>query len=386
MTQKPTIVALNGSPHAGIGNTSLMIEMLREPLTRSGFDLEVIELCDRQIEFCTGCGVCMDKGKCWIPDDHRSVIKRLLAADGIVLASPVYFFHVTAQMKTFIDRSLAYGHKPRTSWKPGLAISVSAGKGETRTADYLADMLRPYGAFSVGTLTAMAVSPGEFVGRKEVALRAEDLANDLVRAIREKRRYPATDKDLGFYQFMSGLVSRNKDSVMKDDFEHWQQNGLIDNFEGYIQQETAAARFEPEFVRAWAKEMIASYKAEKKADIHQPGDALSNGAARASTCKELLQSMPQVFNSKASDGLETIYQFEVNGEENFSAYLNIRAGECTFHEGAADDASVVIKTPASVWLAVSRGEMDGQQAFMNGKYTVEGDLGLLMKLSALFAA
>ena len=95
--------------------------------------------------------------------------------------------------------------------------------------------------------------------------------------------------------------------------------------------------------------------------------------------------MPEVFNSNASDGLETIYQFEVNGEENFSAYLNICAGECTYHEGIAEDAGVVIKTPASVWLAVSRGEMDGQQAFMNGKYTVEGNLELLMKLSALFA-
>jgi multimeric flavodoxin WrbA len=260
-----------------------MIEMLREPLTRSGFDLEVIELCDHQIDFCTGCGVCMDKGNCWIPDDHLSVVKRLLAAEGIVLASPVYFLHVTAQMKTFIDRSLAYGHKPRTSWKPGLAISVSAGKGETQTAGYLADMLRPYGAFSVGTLTAMAVSPGEFVGRKEVALRAEDLANDLVRAIRENRRYPASDKDLGFYQFMSGLVRRNKDGAMKDDYEHWQQNGLFDNFEGYIRQKTAAARFEPELRRAWVKEVIARYKAEKKADIHPSADALSGGAARAST-------------------------------------------------------------------------------------------------------
>ena len=245
-------------------------------------------------------------------------------------------------------------------------------------------MLRPYGAFSVGTLTAIAVSPGEFVGRKEVALRAEDLANDLVRAIREKRRYPATDKDLGFYQFMSGLVSRNKDSVMKDDYEHWQQNGLLDNFEGYVQQETAAARFEPELRRAWVKEMIAGYKAEKRADAHQPGAAASNGAAQASTCKELLQNMPRVFNADASNGLEAIYQFEVDTEENFSAYLKICADKCSFHEGTADDANLVIKTPAGVWLAVSKGEMDGQQAFMNGQYTVEGDLELLMKLSALF--
>jgi putative sterol carrier protein len=45
---------------------------------------------------------------------------------------------------------------------------------------------------------------------------------------------------------------------------------------------------------------------------------------------------------------------------------------------------VVIKTPADVWLAIAKGEIDGQQAFMSGKYKVEGDLFLLMKLSQLF--
>ena len=66
------------------------------------------------------------------------------------------------------------------------------------------------------------------------------------------------------------------------------------------------------------------------------------------------------------------------------AYLQIEDGKCTFHEGPADSPSVFIKTPADVWLAIAKGEMDGQQAFMSGKYKVEGDLSLLMKLSQLF--
>jgi putative sterol carrier protein len=45
---------------------------------------------------------------------------------------------------------------------------------------------------------------------------------------------------------------------------------------------------------------------------------------------------------------------------------------------------VVIKAPAAVWLAIGRGELDGQQAFMAGKYKVEGDLALLLKLRSLF--
>ena len=125
MPENPTIVAVNGSPHAGVGNTSMMIEMLRDPLSQEGFNLEIINLCEKEIDYCYGCGFCLEKGKCWIDDDHRSIAKRLLAADGIILASPVYIFSVTAQMKTFLDRSLAYGHKPRSAWKPGLAVCVS---------------------------------------------------------------------------------------------------------------------------------------------------------------------------------------------------------------------------------------------------------------------
>ena len=147
MTQKPTIVAVNGSPHAGIGNTSLMIEMLRPTLGQEGFELEVIHLAGLDIRYCTGCGFCMEKGKCWIDDDHRRVTEKLLTAQGIILASPVYFFSVTGQMKTFFDRSLALGHKPRPTWKPGLAVCVSAGSGETDVASYLAFCSAPLGLF-----------------------------------------------------------------------------------------------------------------------------------------------------------------------------------------------------------------------------------------------
>ena len=265
MFEKRTIVAVNGSPHAGIGNTSLMIEMLRPTLAEEGFDLEVINLAGQRIEYCTACAFCMEKGGCWIDDDHRKILEKLLVADGIILASPVYFLHVTGQMKTFLDRSLALGHKPRPTWKPGLAISVSAGMGETGTADYLANALRTFGAFSIGMLTAMATQPGGFVGKEAVAARAVDLSGDLARAIKEKRRYPATDRDLRFYQFMGNLVESNKDTMMKHDYKHWQEHGFYEGFEKYIQQTRAEVPLDNPLREAWIKEMIEKQKSRKKA-------------------------------------------------------------------------------------------------------------------------
>ena len=89
MFEKPTIVALNGSPHAGMGNTLLMIEMLRPIVKEEGFELEVIHLAGQNVEYCTGCGFCMEKGRCWINDDHRKIMEKLLSEDGVILASPV---------------------------------------------------------------------------------------------------------------------------------------------------------------------------------------------------------------------------------------------------------------------------------------------------------
>ena len=58
--------------------------------------------------------------------------------------------------------------------------------------------------------------------------------------------------------------------------------------------------------------------------------------------------------------------------------------EATFHEEAAENPDVVIKTPAKVWLDIARGEISGRWAFMTRKYKVKGDITLLMKLRSLF--
>jgi multimeric flavodoxin WrbA len=386
MFTKPTIVAVNGSPHAGIGTTSLMIEMLRPTLTGEGFDLEVIDLAGKNIEYCTGCAFCMEKGRCWIDDDHRKVVDQLLAADGVILASPVYFMQVTGQMKTFLDRCLALGHKPQTTWKPGLAISVSAGMGETDTANYLAFLLRTFGAFSVGTLTAMATQPGGFLGKEAVEARAADLARDLARAIKEKRRYPATDRDLRFYQFMGTLVKSQKDTVMKHDYKHWQEHGFYDSFEKYIQQSTTEVSFDEGVRDAWIKEMIQEHKAKKKGASVNGKKARRAAVALPKTCRELIQTMPMGFQPEAAGDLTANLQFEVHGGENFIAHLKIAKGSCNYQDGPADKANLIIKTPADVWLKISRGELSGQKAFMEGRYKVEGDMTLLLKLNRLFSA
>lgn len=250
------IVAINGSPHDEFGNTAQLINLFRGHLETGGAELEEILLSEHRIEYCTGCAMCIQKGGCWIRDDHKKIVRKLMASDGIILASPVYFFHVTAQMKTFVDRCLGHAHRPRESWKPGLTVSVSAGSGETETAAYMSHVMRSFGAFSIGSVTGIALGAGAFLGRDQISDRIRDLAFDLLRAIREKRRYPATDKDLSFYQFIGGLAKDNPD-FLKADHEHWKARGLFENFETYIGQARSEVNVDKNILIEWLEQKMA---------------------------------------------------------------------------------------------------------------------------------
>jgi len=379
MSEHYHVVAINGSPHEGFGNTSQMLAMLGQHLSLAGMELEEIFLSQHQIGFCTGCATCLETGSCWVRDDYNSVVRSVLEADAVILASPVYFFNVTAQMKTFLDRSLGYGHRPRGDWKPGLALSVSAGHGETWVADYLGRVMRAFGAFAVGKFTAIAVGPGEFLGREAVEARAADLARDLAQAVKEKRRYPPTDQDLAYWQFMSNLIKENRDFMVAD-YEHWQELGLFKSFEAYVEQ--TRSRQIPDIQTPLPKPRMR----QKTAPAAAPPPKAESPEAGPGTLLELMTMMPGALNPAAAAGLTAIYQFEVSGSENFTAHLVIADQQATFHEGAADKPNLIIKTPAEVWLAISRGELDGTQAFLGGQFRIKGDLGLLIKLKTLFIA
>jgi multimeric flavodoxin WrbA/putative sterol carrier protein len=360
-----------------------MLAMLGENLSREGLELEEIFLSQYQIGFCTGCATCLETGDCWVRDDYKSVVRLVLEADAVILASPVYIFNITAQMKTFLDRSLGYGHRPRGTWKPGLALSVSAGYGETWAADYLSRVLRFFGAFPLGKFTAIAVGPGEFLGREAVEARAADLARDLAQALKEGRRYPATDQDLAYWQFMSNLVKDNRD-FMAADYEHWQELGLFKSFEAYVgQSRSRPSSGIPDVRETFVKDRPDQTQGDSRA-TSPPGAGAGPETGEPTNARELLEMMPRFLNPAVAEGLTATYQFEVSGSEDFTAHLVIADGQATFHAGQAEHANIIIKTPAEVWLAIARKELDGTSAFLSGQFRIQGDLGLLIKLKTLF--
>ena len=126
-------------------------------------------------------------------------------------------------------------------------------------ASYLAHpALKIFGAYPVGKLTAISAFAGEFLGKEDVEARAADLAGDLARAVREKRRYPATDKDLLFYQFMGDLVASHK-KVMSGDYNHWEKYDLLESFESYTKQSYTHVETPPKMRKARMRKIMGSH-------------------------------------------------------------------------------------------------------------------------------
>ena len=101
------VLILSSSPRRG-GNSDRLCDAFLQGCKDAGHTVEKIFLKDKHINYCTGCGICSMYGKpCPQKDDAAEVLEKMIAADVIVMATPVYFYTMSAQMKTLIDRCCA---------------------------------------------------------------------------------------------------------------------------------------------------------------------------------------------------------------------------------------------------------------------------------------
>lgn len=115
-----------------------------------GVESEIVVLSDYDVKTCRGCRVCFDKGEelCQLKDDRDALVERMMASDGVVLASPVYSFQVSAFMKIFLDRLGFACHRPCFFGKTCTSIVVEAIYGGRNSIDYL-DLMAAAVGFNV---------------------------------------------------------------------------------------------------------------------------------------------------------------------------------------------------------------------------------------------
>jgi len=124
-----SIVILKGSPRER-GNSAVLADQVATGAQESGAQVESFYLHGMDIHPCDGCDFCIETGVCVVKDDMQKLYPKLLAADAIVLASPIYWFTYSAQLKTCIDRWYALFNYKNDAFK-GKGMGVVLAYGDT---------------------------------------------------------------------------------------------------------------------------------------------------------------------------------------------------------------------------------------------------------------
>jgi multimeric flavodoxin WrbA len=188
------VLGIYGSPRKG-GNTDILLDEALKGAASEGAEVTSIRCCNLKLAGCLECGGCDNTGECVQDDDMQLVYPKLLEADVIILASPIFFYGLTSQAKALIDRCQAMWCKRRLDKTPeerrtydggrGYLISVGATKGGNLfegaqlTAKYFFDALDM--SYEGGLLIKSVEGKGDIAGHPDYLKQAFDMGVEAVR-------------------------------------------------------------------------------------------------------------------------------------------------------------------------------------------------------------
>ena len=129
------VILINGSPRAD-GNTSVAIDEMVKVFNENGAETEVFQIGNADIRGCIACKACYKTGKCAFNDAVNVIAEKLKDADGLIVASPVYYASANGTLISLLDRLFYSSHFDKTM-KVGACIAVCRRGGATATFDQL---------------------------------------------------------------------------------------------------------------------------------------------------------------------------------------------------------------------------------------------------------
>jgi multimeric flavodoxin WrbA len=183
-----TVVGISGSPRTG-GNTEFLLNEALSASANRGFKTERFLCSELKIDYCKDCGRCSKGKPCSTEDDMAGVLAALERADGIIIASPVYFGSVTAQLKAIFDRTIPLRRQGfRLKDKIGCAITVGGARngGQEKAIETIHAWMHIHGMIVVGDNNhfggiAVRPAPEDRIGRNSTLASANKLCDLLDR-------------------------------------------------------------------------------------------------------------------------------------------------------------------------------------------------------------
>jgi len=192
VSETKKILILLGSPRKK-GNSTALAGQIAKGAESAGAEVETVYLNGMEIKPCQGCYACKKENAkgCVVDDDMQSLYPKVVASDALVIATPVYWFNMTAQTKIFMDRLFGLFDASFTVnplLKKKIAIAMSYGdtdpfnSGCVNALRSFQDAFRYVGAKMAGMVYGSAEEPGEISSNAVLMQQADDLGRKLGRA------------------------------------------------------------------------------------------------------------------------------------------------------------------------------------------------------------
>lgn len=215
------------------GNTDQISGLIKEHLAEEAkrvqepLEIETVYLGQQNLQFCRGCRICYNRGEehCPVKDDLLSIKAKMLSADGILMASPVYVDDVSGITKNFIDRLCHVCHRPQLAGKVAFLVATTGGSRTGKTLETMRMALQTWGTHVVG-------GSGYKMG---ALMRKEDTrAKFDAQAAREAQRFfhavhSKSYRKPTFFSLMMFKIQQMSWQVKADphtlDYQYWEQQG-----------------------------------------------------------------------------------------------------------------------------------------------------------------
>ena len=206
------VIAINSSKRKI--NTFGLICQAKEIMIKYAINVEIINLYEYDIKDCLGCEFCILKDTCMQKDDVQQIMEKIIKSDGVILTSPVYLQAVSGKLKTFVDRTCKWYHRPEIYGKPVLVMATTKGSGLSSTLKYLEKVVTQWGGIKTGRIGRNIRNIEKNITEKECECFIHHLKMD------RKEYKPSLDSLLNF-QVQKVLASHLSDL----DEAYWEAKG-----------------------------------------------------------------------------------------------------------------------------------------------------------------
>ncbi len=230
MSEIKNILVISGSGRKK-GDGYKMTESLRKEFgDEANYNWEYLYLNDYEINGCIGCKVCnkMNEVNCPFKDDLLSIVSKMNEADGFVFSSPVYSRGITSQMKSFIDRTNYWLHRPSLVGKPAIVISTTEIIGTKEVLQHLSHVLRTMTLRyegGIGIRIGAYKNNNKYKNKTDQKIRK--LANVFETLLEASNRQKPYFKQAILFKVWQTRIIVSKDKSPYE-YNYWESNGWIE--------------------------------------------------------------------------------------------------------------------------------------------------------------